>query len=194
MIAISTIIGILPNRVGEILAFGGPATVLLSFAVVGVVAVAVMEGISEMVITWPIPNPLVEFVRRFVDRDLAVVVCVAYWYTWAITFAALISTAGGIVRYWNESKAAETLVYALCPLLVFFINFNTVKASDGSRLNCVFPKLTDGQLFGYIELFGGILKLLIYFMIFVIMLSLRSGAGWIPQYYGNDCKKAVYDT
>lgn len=163
MIAISTIIGILPNRVGEILAFGGPATALLSFAVVGVVAVAVMEGISEMVITWPIPNPLVEFVRRFVDRDFAVVVCVAYWYTWAITFAALISTAGSIAKYWDQGKAAETLVYVLCPLLVFFINFNTVK------------------LFGYIELFGGILKLLIYFMIFVIMLCLKSGAAWIPQ-------------
>ncbi|EKG21689.1 Amino acid/polyamine transporter I [Macrophomina phaseolina MS6] len=181
MIAISTIIGVLPNRVGEILAFGGPATVLLSFAVVGVVAVAVMEGISEMVITWPIPNPLVEFVRRFVDRDFAVVICVAYWYTWAITFAALISTAGAIAKYWNEGKAAETLVYALCPLLVFFINFNTVKASDGFNINCSFHKLTSRQLFGYIELFGGILKLLIYFMIFVLMLCLRSGAGWIPK-------------
>ncbi|KAL1614367.1 hypothetical protein SLS54_009794 [Diplodia seriata] len=110
MIAISTIIGIVATRAGEILAFGGPATVLLSFTIVGVVAIAVMEGISEMVVTWPISNPLVEFVRHFVDRDFAVVVCVAYWYTWAITFAALISTAGGIVKYWNDNKAAETLV------------------------------------------------------------------------------------
>ncbi|OJD38960.1 general amino acid permease [Diplodia corticola] len=162
MIAISTIIGIgFVSRAGEILAFGGPATVLVSFALVGVVAVAVMEGISEMVVTWPVSNPLVEFVRRFVDRDFAVVVCVAYWYTWAITFAALVSTAGNIVKYWNNSKAAEALVYALCPLLVFFINFNT--------------------LFGYIELFGGVLKLLIVFMVFVIMLCLKGGVDWAHE-------------
>jgi amino acid transporter len=52
---------------------------MLAFALVGVVAIAAMEGVCEMIVLWPIPNPMVEFVRAFVDPDLAIVVGIAYW-------------------------------------------------------------------------------------------------------------------
>jgi amino acid permease len=40
-----------------------------------------MEGIAEMIGHWPIPNAMVEFVKAFVDKDLAIIVGFAYWYT-----------------------------------------------------------------------------------------------------------------
>lgn len=52
---------------------------MLAFALVGLVAIATMEGVCEMIVLWPIPNPMVEFVRAFVDPDLAIVVGIAYW-------------------------------------------------------------------------------------------------------------------
>jgi amino acid transporter len=39
----------------------------------------VMEGVCEQIVLWPISNPMIEFVRAFVDRDLAIVVGIAYW-------------------------------------------------------------------------------------------------------------------
>jgi amino acid transporter len=64
---------------GEVLAISGPGGVLIAFGVVGLVAIAVMEGICEMIVLWPISNAMIEFVRAFVDRDLAIVVGIAYW-------------------------------------------------------------------------------------------------------------------
>lgn len=62
-----------------ILGFAGPGGALLAFALVGVVAIAVMEGMSEMITLWPIPNAMVEFVKTFVDKELGIVVGVGYW-------------------------------------------------------------------------------------------------------------------
>lgn len=65
---------------GEALAISGPGGVLIAFAVVGIITIFVMEGICEMIVLWPIPNAMMEFVAAFVDRDLAVIVGIAYWY------------------------------------------------------------------------------------------------------------------
>ena len=62
-----------------ILGVAGPGATLLAFGLIGIVAIAVMEGICEMVVLWPVPNAMVEFVRAFVDPDLAKVVGISYW-------------------------------------------------------------------------------------------------------------------
>ncbi len=80
MITISSVIGVTVfYGDGEALEVAGPSGALLAFAIVGVVAICVMEGISEMIQMFPTPNALMEFVRVFVDEDLAWVVGVAYW-------------------------------------------------------------------------------------------------------------------
>ena len=46
----------------------------------GLVAIFVMEGVSEFVQLFPVPNAIVEYVRAFVDEDFAWLVGIAYWY------------------------------------------------------------------------------------------------------------------
>src|SRR5436305_10832555 len=58
---------------GQILRIAGPGGTLLAFAIDGIIAICVMEGIAEMVGLWPISNAMIEFVRMFVDRDLAII-------------------------------------------------------------------------------------------------------------------------
>lgn len=80
MIALSTVIGVTIFQAdGEALKVAGPSGTLLAFAIVGVVAICVVEGVSEMIQMFPTPNATMEFVRAFVDPDLAWVVGVAYW-------------------------------------------------------------------------------------------------------------------
>jgi yeast amino acid transporter len=62
-----------------VLAISGPGGVLIAFGVVGLVAIFVMEGVCEMIVLWPISNAMIEFVRAFVDPDLAIVVGITYW-------------------------------------------------------------------------------------------------------------------
>lgn len=81
MITISGILGgvILFTTNGEFLHTAGPAGLLTAIVFVGVTAICVMEGISEMIVLWPVSNAMVEYVRAFVDEDLALVVGIAYW-------------------------------------------------------------------------------------------------------------------
>ena len=58
----------------------GPGGLLIAWAFVSVTAICVMEGLSEMIIMWPVSNAMVEYVKAFVDRDLAIVVGLAYWF------------------------------------------------------------------------------------------------------------------
>lgn len=72
MIALSTVIGvtILQND-GEALKVAGPSGTLLAFAIAGVAAFSAVEGVSEMIQMFPAPNAALEFVRAFVDPNLA---------------------------------------------------------------------------------------------------------------------------
>ena len=61
---------------------------MIAVFVIGVVIVAVMEGICEMINIWPIPNAMVEFVRSFVDEDLGVAVGLLYWWASSILYSS----------------------------------------------------------------------------------------------------------
>lgn len=79
-IVISGTIGMgLFDNSGLVLSIAGPSGAMLSYGLVAAGVICVMEGISEMVGHWPISNAMVEFVRSFVDEELAWVVGFAYW-------------------------------------------------------------------------------------------------------------------
>ena len=81
MITVSSVIGTgILHGDTTALEVAGPGGVLLAFAIVAVVAICTMEGVSEMVQLFRVPNALLEYVKYFVDEDLAWVVGVAYWY------------------------------------------------------------------------------------------------------------------
>jgi len=80
MITISGVLGVgLYVLSSSILRIGGPGAVLISFALLGLLAWLVMQCIAEMLCIWPISGALVEFVHTFVDEDLAITVGVVYW-------------------------------------------------------------------------------------------------------------------
>jgi amino acid transporter len=57
----------------------GPGGLLIAWIFVAITSICVMEGVAEMVIMWPVSNAMVEYVKAFVDRDLAIVIGLAYW-------------------------------------------------------------------------------------------------------------------
>lgn len=81
LLALSGIIGVtIFSTIGEILNTAAVAGLLIALALVSVTAISVMTSLSELVVLWPIPNALVEYVKTFVDEDLATVVGLAYWF------------------------------------------------------------------------------------------------------------------
>jgi amino acid transporter len=146
MITISGIIGVTVFQTsGQILETAGPGGTLTAFVFIGSVAIFVMEGISEMVELWPVSNAMFEFVKRFVDKDLSIVIAVAYWYllvfpgelpmltadryTYSSIFATLIIEAASLCDFWGLPHVWQTLIfYFFCPIILVIINFCGVKA------------------------------------------------------------------
>ena len=111
---------------------------------VGLKAICVMEGISELIVLWPVSNAMVEFVRTFVDEDLALVVGLAYWhvaqivddrtvpdgcrFSWSSFVATMFVVAANCASYWNVPNFWQTTVYyILGPLVILSINWMGVK-------------------------------------------------------------------
>lgn len=67
------------NNNGLALELAGPAGLITAIIAVGLLAIIVGECVAELVQQFPIYNAIVEYVRVFVDEDLAWVVGIAYW-------------------------------------------------------------------------------------------------------------------
>ncbi|KAL2011103.1 hypothetical protein VTN00DRAFT_3821 [Thermoascus crustaceus] len=112
------------NNDGEALEVAGPAGLLLSVGVIGIVAICVSECISELVQQFPVYNAVVEYVRVFVDEDLGWVVGVAYWYMFASVFAVQNLAAASLSQYWGLDQTWQTLAfYVFAPLVILILNF-----------------------------------------------------------------------
>ncbi|KAL9035774.1 MAG: hypothetical protein Q9214_006434, partial [Letrouitia sp. 1 TL-2023] len=142
-IAVSTVIGVtIFYSDGKALEVAGPSGALLAFAIVGAVAICVMECVSELIQMFPTPNAIVEFVRIFVDEDLAWVIGIGYWYTWAAIFPTQIIAAANFTSYWHLAQVYQTAAfYIFAALAVLAINYAGIFA------------------FGWIETIGGVLKI-----------------------------------
>ncbi|CZR51546.1 uncharacterized protein PAC_01423 [Phialocephala subalpina] len=124
LITVSGTIGMgLFDNSGEILRIAGPAGGLMAYIVVGICVICVMDGLGEMIGHWAIPNCMVEFVAKFVDKDLAIVVGLAYWYCYAIGFATLVVAAANLASFWEWSTTIQNFMFTFgIPGLLICIN------------------------------------------------------------------------
>ncbi|KAI1457955.1 amino acid permease-domain-containing protein [Annulohypoxylon moriforme] len=110
-------------RGGQVLELGGSLAVILSFLLLGILAWVVMQCIAELLCIWPVPGALAVFVRKFVDDELGIVVGIAYWFTYSVSYAYLISATASEVHYWINSPEFDGVVlYLIIPLILILIN------------------------------------------------------------------------
>ncbi|KAG7005608.1 hypothetical protein G7Y79_00018g044150 [Physcia stellaris] len=145
---------------GEAIRIAGPGGALLAFSIAALTAITSMDGHAEMIALWPIANAKVKFVRCFVDEDLAVVVGIAYWYTYAVGFASTVTTTVALAEYWHPSNAIlVAFPLVLGSMCVIALNFLDVK------------------WFGFVACIGGGLVALLVLGAFTLMLCINRGVG-----------------
>lgn len=90
-------------------------------------AIFVGETISEFVQMFPTPNAVFEYVSAFVDEELAWVIVLLYWYTFASAFATQMLSAANLLSYWSPAAVWPPLIfYGIVPWLLFAINLSGV--------------------------------------------------------------------
>ncbi|KAJ5899208.1 proline-specific permease [Penicillium taxi] len=163
MITVNTTLGTgLYWRGGQILGLGGPLAVLLSFLIVGLLSWAIMQCISEMACMWPVPGAMSLYVAKFIDPDLGTIVGAAYWFTYTVGFPTLIATSAAEFNFWDglkDNKAFHgAVVYCLIPITIVGINAFRV------------------EIYGWIEVVSGFLKIAFLFVIISALIAINSGA------------------
>ncbi|OQE39860.1 hypothetical protein PENCOP_c006G04402 [Penicillium coprophilum] len=150
-------------RGGQILELGGPLTVLLSFIFIGILTWAVMQCITEMLCIWPIPGALSVYVSQFVDEELGIAVGVTYWFVYSMSFSTLVATSAAEFNFWDyihERPLIQGLIiYLLIPLVLVCIN--TVRI----------------EIYGWLEVATGSIKVIFLGVIIVILIAINRGAG-----------------
>jgi L-asparagine permease len=104
----------------------GPA-LLLSYAVVGVIAYFLMRSLGELVLHRPTSGAFVSYMREFFGEAGAYVTGWMYWLNWALTGIAELSAVGLYIQYWFPTMPTwGTVLIALGVVLV--INLLSAKA------------------------------------------------------------------
>ncbi|KAI4121413.1 MAG: hypothetical protein LQ347_006867 [Umbilicaria vellea] len=103
MIAIGGIIG--PGLLvgsGNALHLAGPAGILISFSLVGIIVFFVMQSLGELATLIPVTGSFTEYAERFVDDSLSFALGWAYWYLWVTVLANEYNAVSLVIRYWTD--------------------------------------------------------------------------------------------
>lgn len=98
--------GLLINT-GTSLANAGPGSMLIGYALVGVLCFTVMAAMGEMAAWLPLPSGFTGFAHRFVDPALGFALGWNYWFKYIITTPNNLIASVLIIRWWFEKRGYD---------------------------------------------------------------------------------------
>jgi amino acid transporter len=157
MIALAGIIG--PGLLvgaGGALSTGGPASLIIGFGVIGLIAFAIMQSLGEMTTLYPSGGAFTGLADRFVDKAFAVAVGWNYFIIWAAVLANEYNVITSVLTYWSD-KVPQWGYFLL--LWFAFLGF----------------QMLGVESFGEAEFWLGLLKLVGLFAYFVFSIVYVAG-------------------
>lgn len=103
MMALAGIIG--PGLLvgsGGALASGGPASLLIGFGVIGIIAFSIMQSLGELTTLYPSGGAFIALADRFVDKAFGVAVGWNYFIIWFAVLANEYNTVCSILVFWSD--------------------------------------------------------------------------------------------
>ncbi|KAJ5712000.1 hypothetical protein N7488_006156 [Penicillium malachiteum] len=138
---------------GENLRDGGPGSMFLGFVVVCSCVWAVLQTVSEMIVSFPTPGNFIDYADRFVDPAFSFA---AGWTAVIASEATFFST---IVNYWAKDRVNEA-VWLTIFLFLMFVIFSLPNVA-----------------FGWFEYFTSLLKILALIIFIIVGIAIIFGAG-----------------
>ncbi|KAG0647966.1 Dicarboxylic amino acid permease [Hyphodiscus hymeniophilus] len=120
--------GLLVNT-GPYLAQSGPGSMIIGYALVGVLCYSVMAAMGEMAAWLPIPSGFTGFAHRFVDPALGFALGWNYWFKYIITTPNNLIASTLVIKYWFDVRgytgpASHPALYvALLLVAIIAINY-----------------------------------------------------------------------
>lgn len=111
---------------GGALRNGGPAGVLIAYALIGVMMYCTVQSLGELAITFPVSGAFVTYNSRFVDPSWGFAMAWNYAMQWLVVFPLELVAAAIVVQYWNDEINSAAFV-AIFWVVIVAINFFGVK-------------------------------------------------------------------
>ncbi|SPO28699.1 probable DIP5 - Glutamate and aspartate permease - able to mediate transport of other amino acids [Ustilago trichophora] len=111
---------------GTGLANGGPASILISYSVMGFCCAAVMSALGEMSTYMPHPRGFAGHATRFVSDEFGVATGYNYLFKYLVVTANNINAAALVIRYWNADLSGGIWI-AIVTVLIIALNFGGPK-------------------------------------------------------------------
>lgn len=104
MLALAGIIG--PGLLvgaGGALSSGGPASLIIGFGVIGIIAFSIMQSLGELTTLYPSGGAFTGLADRFVDKAFGVAVGWNYFIIWAAVLANEYNVITSVLTYWSDA-------------------------------------------------------------------------------------------
>ncbi|KAI9733782.1 MAG: hypothetical protein M1818_007049 [Claussenomyces sp. TS43310] len=166
MIAIGGTIGTgLFLGTGKSLATGGPASMLISYLIVGCIVFLTMLALGEMAAFIPIAGSFCTFAGRFVDDAFGFALTWNYWFNDAVSTAADLVALQLVFEYWNTNCPGWALSIIFWAVLVA-ANIITVAA------------------YGELEYWLSLLKVVTIVIFILLGIAVNAGGNTAHHYIG----------
>ncbi|GAA5831271.1 hypothetical protein JCM11251_007815 [Rhodosporidiobolus azoricus] len=138
------------------LANGGPAGLLLGYALMGTIVFSVMVVLGEMASLLPVPGGLVTLSARFVNPTFGFL-C-GYWYYWALAGPAELAASAVLISYWDD-KTNPAVYITVTGVVAALINIGGARA------------------YGEMEFYFASIKIITILGLIILGIVLMSGGG-----------------
>lgn len=149
---------------GNSYASGGPAGVVISFGVVGLMLFAVMQCLGELAVRYPVSGSFYTYSARFMDPSWGFALGWNYALQWFVTLPLELIAAALVLSFWDGDNNGATRVnkaawIGLFYALIFFINLFGVRGYGEAEFVFALIKViavVGFCIFGIIAAAGGI--------------------------------------
>ncbi|KAJ9268130.1 hypothetical protein DTO212C5_5818 [Paecilomyces variotii] len=166
MIAIGGTIGTgLFLGTGKSLATGGPASMLIAYAIVGGIVFVTMLSLAEMAAFIPIAGSFCTYAGRFVDDAFGFALTWNYWFNDAVSTASDLIALQLLLQYWTDNFPG----WAITLIFLFVV----------IALNVV-----DVRAYGEMEYWLSLLKVVTIVIFIIVGIAVNCGGNTEHKYIG----------
>lgn len=120
---------------------GGPASLLLSFILIGAVLFCTVQALGEMAVAFPVAGSFSAFATRFIDPAAGFALGWNYAMQWAFTMPLEVMAASITLEYWNFDLPSWVSI-TIFLLLIIAINLCGVKVYGEAEYTFSILKVT----------------------------------------------------
>lgn len=114
MMALAGIIGpgILVGT-GGALSNGGPASLIIGFGIIGIIAWSITQSLGEMTTLYPTGGAFITLSERFVDKAFGVAMGWNYWLVWGCVLANEYNVISSLLVFWSDKVPLVSFMKSL---------------------------------------------------------------------------------